>query len=444
MKLLQTSLLLFFASTLIAEERPNVILMLVDDFGRELIGALGGESYETPHIDRLAHDGMMFDLCYATPLCSPTRTMLLSGNYSFRNYTAWGEYDFDRQPTIANALANAGYATAVTGKWHLGGWEKKPFGPTQAGFANYATFNYAEQLEEDDAGIGNFFWNTHLWVDGERVRLGQRYSSAYFRDFAVRTNEEHQDQKTPFFLYYPLMLAHRPFMPTDLSEATGVDFRGRRGELKHFSEMVTYVDNIVGTLRKTLERTGQSENTLLIFTADNGTDNVGEARELRSQWKGQSIKGGKYVPSELGANVPFFACWPGTIAAGSRYQKPIDFTDLYPTLCRLAQADCPETLDGHDLTPVFRGEGDSSRKYAYTWGIFEYSSKKYKTPIEFREELLHIIRDERWKYLSNGNLFDISADPMEKNVLDQDQYPEVRARMRAALETLRDTEPKRW
>jgi len=432
------------AITAAADERPNIILILVDDFGRELIQCLGGESYQTPNIDKLAADGIQFDICYATPMCSPTRNMLLSGKYNFRNYTAWGEYRFDTETTIASTLKKAGYRTGVTGKWHLGGWEEKPFGPARAGFAEYATFNYPEQLEEDDIGVGNFFWNTHLWTNGKRERLGEEYAPARFRDFALDFIRSGENSATPFFLYYPMILAHRPFVPTDLTEQTGVNFRGRKGDAENFPDMVTYVDNTLGAIRKTLAETGQEKNTLLIFTSDNGTDNVSDAKDLRSLWRGEPLKGGKYVPTELGANVPLFAVWPGTIEAGIRYRKPADLTDIYPTLCRLSDTELPEGLDGHDLGPVLRGEGESGREVAYTWGVFQYSSKKYKTPKQFKSELLHIIRDGRWKYQSDNTLYDLEEGWPQGEPVPAGERKEVRERMRAALRNIRQSEPRLW
>lgn len=427
-----------------ADERPNVILILVDDFGRELIGALGGESYQTPNIDALATDGLTFDICYATPMCSPTRNMLLSGKYNFRNYTAWGEYRFGGEPTLANTLAEAGYETGMAGKWHLGGWDEMPFGPTRAGFQRYCTFNYPEQLEEDDVGIGNFFWNTHLWEDGKRRRLGTTFSPTAFREFALQFIKDSAETDAPFFFYYPMILTHRPFVPTDRNGETGENHRGRKGDVSHFAEMVSYVDETVGKIRAKLTETGQKENTLILFTADNGTDNVSDAKELRSMWKGQSLKGGKYVPTELGANVPFFAVWPGTIEGGKTYSKPTDLTDIHRTLATLAGAKTPNGLDGHDLTPVFKGRGDSTRTVAYTWGVHQYSSRKYKTPITYRGELLHIVRDERWKYQSDNTLFDLQKGWPQGEPEPIGTHKDVRERMRAALRSIRQSEPKLW
>jgi len=286
--------------------KPNIVFFMVDDFGRELIGAYGGETHATPHIDRLALEGMAFEI------------------------------------------------------------------------------------------------------------------------------------------YYPEILAHRPFVPTDLSEGTGEDYRGRVGDASHFPEMVRYTDDIVGALREALERTGQAENTLFIFTSDNGTDNVHEAKGMTSRWQGRDTPGGKYLPTELGANVPLIAWWPGTVEAGSRHTGPVDFTDFHLTFARLAGAEAPEGLDGHDLTPVLTGKGDSTRDYAYTWGVFEYSSRKYQRPVEFADELIHILRDKRWKYLSDGRLYDLRDDPFETEPVPDEAHPGIRERMAAALEELRASGTRLW
>jgi arylsulfatase A len=429
--------------------RPNIVFFMVDDLGRERLRAYGGETYATPNIDRLAAEGMSFDICYATPMCSPTRVMLMSGKYNFRNYDAWGTYPFASEQTIAKTLADAGYTTAVTGKWHLGGWERPPFGPTRAGFHFYATYNYPEQLREDFTATGNFFWNTNLWLGTsdsapERLRLGTTFSSAYFRDFAVRFIEDQAGRKDPFFLYYPEILVHRPFVPTDRDGETGEAHRGRRGDATHFPDMLRYTDDIVGALVAALERSGQAKNTLFIFTSDNGTDNVAEALGMMARWRGRDTPGGKYLPTELGINVPFIAWWPGTIEAGGRYSGPVDFTDFHTTFSRLAGVEPPEGLDGHDLTPVLTGQGRSARAYAYSWGVFEFSSRKYRTPQDFPDDILHALRDERWKYFSDGRLYDLECDPFETKPVPTGAYSPVRDRFAEALESLRSSEPRLW
>jgi len=425
-----------------ADKSPNIILILADDLGRETLGAYGGSSYKTPNLDKLATDGLRFDVCYATPLCSPTRVELLSGRYNFRNYTEWGAFDFENERTIAQVVGEAGYDTAVVGKWHLGGWEERPFGVKRAGFDRYATFNYPEVLAQHKTVGGNVFWNTLTWTDGERYHTGDNYTPAYYRDYAVKFIQAHaKEGAAPYFLYYPLALAHRPFVVT---EETGDASQQGQKSVEHFPPMVAYIDRIVGEIRQAVEDSGQAENTLILFSADNGTDDVNEAKTLRSEFMGQMVPGGKYLPSELGANVPLLAWWPGTIEPGRTYGKPIDFTDMLPTFRELSGSDLDAPSDGHSFVPVLKGEGDSPRKYAYTWGIFEHSSKKYKTPIEYQDELLHILRDDRWKYYSDGRLIDTKEDFLEENPVPENQRPEIRDRMRRELEKLRGSGERLW
>lgn len=444
MKQLILSVLILLTVKASGDDRPNIVLVMADDFGRELLSVYGGTSYKTPHLDALATDGVTFDICYATPLCSPTRNLLLSGKYNFRNYTTWGEYDYEESPTFANLIGDAGYDTAVCGKWHLGGWEQKPYGPTRAGFQRYATFDYAKQLAEDENAIGNFFWNTKLELDDRTERLGAQYSPAVFRDFAINFIKEHEKSDTPFLLYYPMILCHRPFMPTDNGGETGEEHRGRRGKLSNFPEMVGYVDDTIGRLRAALAETSQAENTLFIFTADNGTDNVAEAKGLKSKWHNRVVSGEKYLPTELGLNVPFFAVMPDRVESGVRYSMPIELTDVYATLCNLAQVERPADVDGHDLTPALTGVGSVNRQYAYSWGLREHSSRKYKDPRTYSNEILHVIRDVRWKYFSDGQLFDLATSPYESKPVPEEAHLSVRARMQAALEDRRNTKLRLW
>jgi arylsulfatase A len=161
--------------------------------------------------------------------------------------------------------------------------------------------------------------------------------------------------------------------------------------------MIAYADRVVGRLLDTLYELGLEENTVVIFTADNGTDNVREASSLRSKFLGQQVQGGKYFPTELGVNVPLLVRWPGRISAGSVTDALVDFTDLFPTLVDLAEASPPDDyrLDGRSLKPCFLGEAATEKPIIYSWGNFEQNSKKYKAPAVYADELLHVVRN--WK-----------------------------------------------
>lgn len=423
-------------------EQPNIVLIMADDLGRECLGCYGGESYQTPHIDSLAEQGTRFEACYATPMCSPTRVMLMTGRYSFQNYTEWGKMDFN-QPALAKLLKSVGYQTAIFGKWHLGGWESAPYGPTQAGFDQYATFDY-EQVVREGGKVGNQFWKTKVWENGKNFRL-DGYGPKYYREHSLQFIRSHaaKDAK-PFFLYYPLVLAHRPFVPTDLSRSPVAEKTARNGELKNFPSMVEYIDSIVGEIVAELKRSGLDDSTVIIFTADNGTDAVHEAKQLRSEYRGTSVAGGKYHPSELGANVPLIVCGPA-VKTGQVLVAPVDFTDLLPTLCEVAGANIPATADGHSLlTTLATGDESSHDGLAYTWGVFQRSSKKYKDPRKYQSYLLHIVRDRDWKLLSNGQLYQLQEDWQELSPISKDANLDVRSRLNGYLKELRASSYRLW
>ncbi len=430
-------------------QRPNIVLILADDLGRECLPCYGGTSYQTPRLDRLAAEGMRFETCYATPLCATTRDLLLSGQYNFRSYRDWDEMAFDRS-TLAQDLQKAGYATAVVGKWHRGGWTRSPKGPQLAGFDRYCSFNYPEMFELQKEGLGgNCYWWTHLWQDDRRVEVKGRGTSDYLNDYAARFIREHRDR--PFFLYYAMNLVHRPFVATP-DRAGSEDFERRtvkRGRVENFPAMVAYLDTLVGRLLDVLRSEGLEENTIVLFTADNGTDNVGEATTLRSDFQGRKVRGGKYFPTELGTNVPLLVRWPGVVKGGTVSQALTDFSDFRPTFCRLAGLPLPDdlALDGQSLVPVLTGKAQSHRPWIYTYGNYDRSSKKYKKPEQYPSDFTHYVRDERWKYGSDGTLFDLANDPFEETPLAGELEAEASAakeRLALALEALRNSHPRGW
>lgn len=421
---------------------PNVIFILADDLGRETIECYGGESYRTPNLNRLAEEGTRFEACCATPMCSPTRCMLMTGRYNFRNYTQWARMDFN-EPTLARQMKSGGYDTAVFGKWHLGGWDAAPYGPTVVGFDRYATWNY-EIVVKETGKIGNQFWRTEVQEDGRSFRL-DGYGPAYYEKGTLDYIRDHAAEGAePFFIYYALVHAHRPFVPGEHDEATNEERISGSGDLKWFPDMVTYIDDTVGRVLKTLEETGQLDDTVVFFSADNGTDNVSVAKELRSRYRGLDIPGGKYLPTEMGANVPFLVRGPG-IPVGRVLKQPVDFTDVMPTLCAIPGVDAPEKTDGENLWPMLQGGPENSHDgLAFTWGVYEHSSKKYKDPRAYAAELQHFVRDERWKLSSNGDLFDLENDWQELAPLSMGDQPEVRARLGKALAQKRSRGSKLW
>ena len=427
-------------------ERPNVLFILADDMGRECLGCYGGQSYPTPTLDRLASCGVRFDTCYATPLCSPTRVELLTGRYSFRNYTLWRYLD-PSEITFAQLLKQAGYATALAGKWQLEGWDRRPQGIFQAGFDEYLSYEEMAVLPDRD---NNVYWGGAIWRNGKHLKP-DRYTPELYTDFLIDFMRRNRDR--PFLAYYTMNLLHRPFVPTadhpgspSLGSPPPVDWQR---DAANFPEMVAYVDKMVAKLLAALEELDLSANTVVVFTADNGTDNVAEAKQVESIWHGQKVRGGKYFPTEWGVNVPLIVRWPGRIEGNRILDDLVDFTDILPTLCDLAEAPLPDDrrLDGRSFKPQLLGKRGTPRDYVYSWGNFENNSSKYKDPAAHTDELIDVIRGRQWKLYSDDRLFDLSADPFEKHPVapgTSDQADAAKRRLTSQLRSLRSSAPRLW
>ena len=437
-------------------DRPNVVVILADDLGRELLSTYGGTSYTTPHLDRLAREGLTFETCYATPLCSPSRVELLTTQYSFRSYTAWGEIDRDAE-TFVRRLRDGGYRTIAGGKWHMGGWGGRPRGIVAAGFERYCSYDYAGVLAASFAGGGNQYWGGTIVRDGEPDRL-TRYGPDQFTAYVLNEIRAHvadrpAGARRPFFAYLPLDLMHRPFMPTPAhpdapapGEPPPADWLGAQGDAAHFPAMLAHADVLVGRTLDLLDELAIAGETLVVFTADNGTDNVHEAKTVRSRYHGRAVAGGKYFPTELGLNVPLIVRRPGRVRVG-RTEALADFTDLGATFCDLAGVDPPERTDGRSLAPLFRGEPVAEKPAVYSWGDFARSSRRYKDPKKYAAGLSDVVRSSRWKLYSDGRLFDLSADRFEERPVpagSDDEADAARRSLAAFRDRLRGSEPRRW
>jgi len=206
---------------------------------------------------------------------------------------------------------------------------------------------------------------------------------------------------------------------------------------------------MVGKIIRVIDELGLSENTLILFTADNGTDNVAEANTIRSRYLDQMVKGGKYFPTELGVNVPLLVRWPGQVKPGSSCEELVDLTDFFPTLCELAGASIPEShvLDGRSLIPLFKGQEGRPKHFTFTWGNYENNSSKYKDPSHNTDKLLDVIRGPRYKLYSDGRLFDVAKDPLEKAPIEKGssvKSDEARKSLKSSLLSLRKTQPRLW
>ncbi|MEM9144016.1 MAG: sulfatase-like hydrolase/transferase [Bacteroidota bacterium] len=390
-------------------KKPNIILIMADDLGVETLGVYGGQSYMTPNLDQLAQDGMRFDHCYSTPLCTPSRVQLMTGKYNFRNYIGFGLLDA-KERTFGHALKAQGYQTLIVGKWQLWGnaHQQKLAGdrtgtlPQLAGFDDYCLWQVKER--------GYRYKDPLLTIAHKgTIDFPGGYGPDVFVEHMGAFMDRHQDQ--PMFIYYPMVLTHDPFRPTP--ENPGFEAfvsASKTNDTTYFGEMVGYMDSLVGKIVKKTEDLGIRENTLILFIGDNGTD-----RDVISMINDTPLRGDKGHTTNAGTHVPFIANWKGKIKAGSVNPNLVDFTDFMPSLLEVSGGLAADSLalDGLSFYPQLIGNQAKSRDWIYCyyaphWGKF--NPKSY-------------VQNQRWKLYGNGEFYDLAKDPREKTPLDLASQP---------------------
>ena len=389
-------------------ERPNIVLIMADDMGYETLSSYGSEDYDTPRLDALAATGMRFTQAHSQPLCTPTRVQIMTGQYNVRNYTHFGELD-PTQRTFGNDLREAGYATAIAGKWQLG---KDRRLLDDFGFDEYCLW-WLERKSWRYGNVGELIQNGEV-LPGENGDYGPDVLNAFVLDFITR----HADQ--PFFVYYPMLLPHAPFVPTPRSAGSPDP---RDADPAFFKDMVEYTDELVGRVVDHLGQLGLRENTLVIFLGDNGTNSDITSRMV----DGRMIRGAKGRTTDGGTRVPMIVSQPGSVVPGMVVEELVDFSDIVPTLLGVAgrQPAADRVLDGYNLLPVFRGETPVERTWSYCW----YKRGKDENMVSTSNEEVHVFaRTVRFKRYRDGRFYDIAADPLESNPLQVEGLaPAVRA-----------------
>ncbi|MFO7974046.1 MAG: sulfatase-like hydrolase/transferase [Candidatus Hydrogenedentota bacterium] len=380
--------------------KPNILLIMADDVGYECIGVNGGESYQTPRIDAMAEEGMRFEYAYSTPKCVPSRVTLLTGRYAHRTGYTWGKLP-EPEVTVAQCLRKAGYATAVAGKWQLNLMKNDPSYPHEKGFDEYCLWAWHE---------GPRYYYPWIWQNGKLLKeeVKDRYGPDVYCEFLVDFMRRNREQ--PFFAYFPMTLAHFP----KKDEPPGPEGH------KTYGEMIAYMDLLVGRLIDALDEMELRDNTLIIFTGDNGSP-----RSVTSRFRGKAIRGGKSLLTDAGTHAAFYANWLGTISPGSRTNDLVDFTDFMPTFAELGGADLPKdrVIDGVSFAPRLLRNETNGREWVFT----EWKGKYWA-------------RDRRWKLYGNGAFFDMRADPEENHPLfDEDlsdEAKQARAKLHDAIKSV--------
>jgi arylsulfatase A len=371
-----------------AAGRPNIVLIMADDLGYETIGANGGTSYRTPTLDGIAARGVRFTHCFVQPLCTPTRMQLMTGKYNVRNYVTFGEMN-PKEVTFGNLFQAAGYATCMAGKWQLGRELEKP---KKYGFDEYCLWQHLRRPSR--------YPNPGLEINGvEKDFKSGEYGPDIVNDFAIDFITRHKDG--PFFLYYPMMLTHGPYMATPESKDWDPRVMEESGskDHQHFADMVQYMDKLIGKLVATLEKLGLRENTLVLFVGDNGT---GAGTE--SMMGSKVVIGAKGSTIETGMHVPLIASWPGNIASGKVSSDLVDSTDFLATICDAAGVSTAAAgkIDGRSFLPQIKGEKGNPREWIYSW----YSPRG--------EPLKEFAFNHKYKLYRGGEFFDLAADPREQ------------------------------
>jgi arylsulfatase A len=385
----------------VPQRRPNIILIMADDLGYECLGCYGSVSYKTPELDKLAKTGMRFDHAYAQPLCTPSRVKLMTGRCNFRNYVAFGVLD-PGETTFAHMLQHAGYATCVAGKWQLygrkPGWVGAGTYPDRAGFDDYCLW----QIEERESRYADPL----IKRKGAPLHVFKgAYGPDVFCDYITEFMERNRHR--PFLVYYPMCLVHDPFVPTPDSEAWREDRTAQN--VKYFADMVAYMDKVVGRIVRKVDELGLRDNTLILFTGDNGTS----VKIVSEMVGGRTIHGGKGHTTDAGTHVPLIANWQSVVPPGSVCDDLISFDDFLPTLAELTGAPLPRNvmIDGRSFAPQLRGEKGNPREYI----LCHYD------PRHGRWARTRFARNKRWKLYDDGRLFDVGADPLEQTPVLPDQ-----------------------
>jgi len=403
------------AAAEVAPQKPNIIFILADDLGIGGLSGYGADNFKTPHIDKLADSGIRFEHCYSSPLCGPSRALLMTGRYAFR--TGMTSNQTGPRLTPANeimmptVLKQAGYVTAQVGKW-----AQLPLQPGDWGFDEYLRFQGSGKYWNSQPGTRTYT------VNGREVPLRDgEYLPDKMHDFVINFITRHKDE--PFYLYYAMSHVHAEILPTP--DSSPANKRLKQGAYPLYQDNVAYMDKLVGKLIAELDRLKLREKTILVFASDNGT--ARPFKELCTINGGKQLSGCKATMLECGALVPMMVSWPGTTPAGQVATNLISFCDFFPTLAELAGAKLPPgvTIDGRPFTPMFYGQ--TSGDWLRDWIFVLLGSNWYD-------------RELSWKLNQSGELFDMKQAPFAEplvpaNTKDTDALA-ARQRLQAVLDQL--------
>ena len=426
------------------DDRPNILFILLDDLGKEWISSYGADNIRTPNIDKLAEQGMKFTNVWSNPQCTPSRVSLITGQYPYNHgwvnhwdTPRWGHafLDANQNQSVAKVLKNAGYATVATGKWQVNDFRVEPDAMTKHGFDDYAMWTGGEKGVK---ASHKRYWDPYIHTkSGSKTYKGQ-FGEDIFSDFILDFVEKNKEQ--PWFAYYAMNLPHGPYVTTPHKPDVTTRIE------KHIA-MVEYADFILSKLIKRLEEMGERENTIIVWTTDNGSDT-----RITGSLNGRKIRGGKAFTTENGINSPFIVNAPGMVPEGVETDALVDFTDILPTFAELAVTQIPSNyqVDGHSFAPLILGQAnDSSRQHILSMGgknDAQVSERGVENKYNYRDR---VIRDKRYKLYVKASpqqgfdkLIDLKTDFNEKNNLLNSQDPDI-IKVKQALQKVAGSMPNK-
>lgn len=387
-----------------AAAKPNIIFILIDDQSYFNLTCYGGNSFSQPNIDALAAKSIRFNCCFSSPVCSPSRSQLLTGCYGFRtgitNVQEVTPHTLDHAAftTFPNLLQDHGYVNGLSGKWHL----VAPAGaPDEAYHAHIQACGFAS---------GNYMFYKTGTI---KYWNGNVYAPDVHQAFALDFIEMHANGSKPFFLYYATGLPHFTFDHTPLN-ATGKD-----RDPANYPYMMQYLDAQIGAVVKKVRDLGIADNTYLFLAGDNGTD-----PRISVSYKGALIQGEKFKLTDAGIQVPCLVTGPG-ISGNRTTDALIDFCDFYPTITSLAGVSRIPDIDGKSFGSVLR---DPSSRGARQWIYAQYDSE-------------WVVRNHQRKYKSDGSFYDVTRTPFSESAITSPSAEDVatKSRLKTAGESLRSS-----
>jgi arylsulfatase A-like enzyme len=420
---------LLFALSSAAAEKPNIIFILCDDLAQGDLGCYGQKLIQTPNLDRMAAEGTKFPQLYSgTSVCAPSRSSLMTGLHmghcpirANREVQPEGQKPLpDEVTTVAQVLKSAGYATACTGKWGMGMFDTTG-SPLKKGFDHFYGYNCQRHAHS--------YFPKYLWKDDQRIELdGKTYAMDLIGKDTLDWVRRHAS--SPFFLYHAITLPHGKFEIDDLGQYQDKPWTDLQ---KTYAAMVTRLDRDVGRLFDLLKELKVDDNTLVIFSGDNGAsfEPKSEVGKLFDQSMGGKLRGFKRSLYEGGLRQAGIARWPGKVPAGVTSEAPWAFWDFLPTAAELAGVDLTTPHDGQSIVSLLKG-GPAPRREAFYWELHEGTS-------------LQAVRFGDWKAVRNGpakpiELYNLATDLAESKDLAAEK-PDLVIQAESLMKTLRTDHP---